>query len=163
MLMVIFGAVILLGSLLAWAYISGAMERANQYLRSTFHAPIPILAKEWMEKNSLPIPAWLGRRAWLAGMTPLRRAFMCIFQSLYKLDLAASPAMTPAEATFALEHSLPQAASEITLLLAEYQSETYGTGLADMERVRSAVQSLQRKTRMARWQKFLSKFSLGRG
>ncbi len=163
MLMVFFGAVILLGSLLAWAYISGAMERAIQNLRTTFHAPIPLLAKEWMEKNSLPIPAWLERRAWLAGLTPLRRAFMCVFHSLYKLDLDASPAMTPAEATIALEHSLPQAASEITLLLGEYQSETYGTGMADMDRVRSAVHSLQRKTRMARWQKFLRKFSLGRG
>jgi hypothetical protein len=157
MLMVFFGAVILFGSLLAWAYISGNLEKGYRYLQSTFNAPAPILARNWLEKNSLPVPGWLERRAWLAGLTPLARAFMTVYRSLRGLKVPASPALTPAEAAAALTAYLPLAGEETAALLGEYQSATYGLASANLEKARLAAHALWRKTRRARRQKLLKK------
>lgn len=152
MLLAFSAVVILLGSLLAWAYISGALDKGYRYLRATFNAPAPILARNWLEKNSLPVPPWLARQAWLAGLTPLARAFMSVYRCL---RLPPQPVLTPAEAAAALAERLPQAAEETSILIAEYQAAVYGTTPGDLEKARLAARSLRRKARRARWQRLL--------
>lgn len=162
MLMAFFGIVVLLGSLLFWAHISGNLEKAYGRLRSTFHAPASILARDWLEKNSLPVPLWLERRAWLAGLTPLGRAFMTVYRSLRRLRVPASPALTPAEAAATLAERLPAAGEETAALLGEYQAATYGAAPASLERAHTAARSLRRKTRRARWQNLSKHLHLNR-
>jgi transglutaminase-like putative cysteine protease len=152
MLLTFFAVVLLFGSLLAWAYISGALEKGYRFLRETFDAPAPILARNWLEKNSLPVPPWLERQAWLAGLTPLARAFMTVYRCL---RLPPRPVLTPAEAAAALAERLPQAASETSILISEYQVAFYGMIPGDLEKVRQAERSLRRKARRARWQGLL--------
>ncbi len=149
MLMAFFVTVTLLGSLLAWAYISGVLERGYNRLRTTFNAPAPILARNWLEKNSLPVPFWLERQAWLAGLTPLERAFMSVYRALHP---PPRPALTPAEAAAMLVERLPEAAEETCLLAAEYQAAIYGASAPDLDKARQAARSLRRKARRARWQ-----------
>lgn len=157
MLMVFFVVVILLGGGLAWAYISGTLDRGLHYLRTTFSAPAPVLARNWLEKNALPVPGWLGRQAWLAGLSPLARAFMSVYRSLSSLKVPISQALTPAEAAAALLICLPQAGEDIAVLLEEYQPAFYGTSSASLERVRAAALSLRRKARRARWDGLLKR------
>lgn len=152
MLLTFFAVIILLGSLLAWAYISGALEKGYRSLRATFNAPAPILARNWLEKNSLPVPLWLERQAWLAGLTPLARAFMTVYRAL---RLPPQPVLTPAEAAAALTTRLPQAAEETSILISEYQAAIYGTTPGNLEKARLAARSLRRKARRARWQAIL--------
>jgi hypothetical protein len=149
-LLVFIAAMTLLGGGLAWAYISGTLDKGHRLLRKTFYAPAPILARNWLEKNALPIPIWLEHLAWRAGLSPVARAFMSIYHALRALKIPASPALTPTEAAAALSISLPQAGEEIATLLAEYQPAFYYTTSASLERARLAAQSLRRKTRRAR-------------
>ncbi|MEW6093829.1 MAG: transglutaminase domain-containing protein [Chloroflexota bacterium] len=151
MLLVFFVVIILLGNWLARAYISGALDGVYRRLRSTFNAPAPVLARDWLEKNSLPVPVWLQRQAWLAGLTPLARAYMSVYHALRALRIPVSPALTPAEAAVALTTHLPQAGEEAALLLAEYQTSVYCTAPARLEESRRAAQALRRKVRRARW------------
>jgi transglutaminase-like putative cysteine protease len=157
MLLVFFVVVILLGSALAWAYISGALDKGYRRLRSTFNAPVPVLARDWLEKNSLPVPVWLQRQAWLAGLTPLARAYMSVYHALRALRVPVSPALTPAEAAVALTTRLPQAGEEAAFLLAEYQSSVYGAGPARLEESRRVAQALRRRVRRARWDQLLKR------
>ena len=142
-------AILLLGKSLARVYTSGALERDYRALRSIFNAPVPILVRNWLKKNSLPIPAWLERQAWMAGLNPLARAFTSVYNALRDLGPPASPALTPAEAAAALRTCLPEAGEDITILLEEYQPAFYGTSPANLKRVRAAATSLRRKARQA--------------
>ncbi len=157
MLLVFFVVVILLGSGLAWAYISGALDKGYRRLQSTFSAPAPVLARDWLEKNSLPVPVWLQRQAWLAGLTPLARAYMSVYHALRALKIPISSALTPAEAAVALTAHLPQAGEEAALLLTEYQTSVFGTAPARPEGSHQAAQSLRRKVRQARWDRLFKR------
>ncbi len=147
MLLVFFAVFILVGSALAWAYISGTMERAAGRLRQVFHAPLPILARDWLALNALPVPAWLERQAWHAGLSQVGRSFMTVYRLLRRLKFPATAALTPAEAAAALSACLPQGVQETAALLQEYQSAVYFTRQPDLERARHAARSLRRMLR----------------
>ncbi len=157
MLLVFFATIILLTGGLAWAYISGALERGYRRLRSTFHAPAPILAREWLEKNSLPVPAWLQRRAWLAGLSPLARLYNDVYRGLHGLKVPTTSAQTPGEAAVLLKAHLPGADEQVHTLLDEYQPDVYGTTPGSLEKAHPAAQSLRRMIRRKRRYEWRSK------
>jgi hypothetical protein len=150
MLLVFFAVFILIGSALVWAYISGTMERAAGRLRQVFHAPLPILARDWLALNALPVPAWLERQAWHAGLSQVGRSFMTVYRLLRRLKFPATAALTPAEAAAALSACLPQGVQETAALLQEYQSAVYFTRQPDLERARHAARFLRRMLRAVR-------------
>lgn len=159
LLVVYFVLSVLFVGLFAWLIMSGLLGRLYWSLRFTFSVPAPVLARDWLARNSLPVPAWLERRAWLAGLSPLARAFMTVYRSLRQLKIPASPTLTPAEAAAALTARLPHGSEETAVLLHEYQSATYGTARTNLESARQAAQSLRRKTARERRQNLLKRYT----
>ncbi len=147
-LLTFFLVTVLISSLLAWAYISGTIEKGYNRLRRAFDLPAPVLARNWLKKNSLPVPLWLERQAWLAGLTPLEQDFMSIYRYLRP---PSAPVLTPAEAARLLTQQIPEAADEIASLLSEYHATIYGNVPGNPARSQTARRALRRKVWQTRW------------
>ena len=102
-----------------------------------------------MKKNALPVPPWIEKRAWLAGLSSLERAFHSIFQTLREFAPNETRAFTPQEAAVELISYLPEGREEILTLVEEYQPAFYGTGKADLSKVLKAAAILRTKARQA--------------
>ncbi len=148
-LLILVLALIQMGNLMARLARSGRLGEDYRKLSSGFQTPIWIHVSKWLKKNALPVPAWMVKRAWMASLTPLERAFSTVYQVLHEFVPDASRSLTPTEAAKELIAYLPEAREEITILVEEYQPAFYGRESADMAKVQVAAASLHTKARQA--------------
>ncbi len=128
---------------------SGRLEEDYLKLRTNLKTPVWINVSTWLKKNSLPVPSWIEKRAWLAGLSSLERAFNSVFQALREFAPNEARTFTAREAAVELIAYLPEARGEIMTLAEEYQPALYGTGKANMTRVLNAAAVLRNKARQA--------------
>ncbi len=139
--------VLLVGSIgLGLLVLFAPTSRLAASLRRRFWTPAPILAVAALERIGLPPPLWLRRSAYLAGLTPLERAFRIVYRGLRWLGAGAPPAETPAEAAHALSVRLPSVAGPIDTLLNEYEKNQYSQHPADLFTARQASEAVRRKS-----------------
>lgn len=143
-------SLVLIG-LLVWGYLSGAFEKGYNWVRHILRIPLPVVARDWLRKRNLPVPAWLEKMAWRASLRPAERAFMSIYESLRRFGETPSPAWTPAEAATRLLQHLPEAREEVLLLLEGYHRLLFSRAMTSPNEMQRAAHTLRQKTRRALW------------
>ncbi len=103
-----------------------------------------------MARNSLEVPAWLEHWAYVAGLTPMERAFRIVYRALDWLGVPADPARTPAEAAALLGARLPETAPAIQTLLSEYEQTAYSRSHGSLNPAQQAGVMIRKTARLAR-------------
>jgi len=94
---------------------------------------VPLLLESGLRRAGVKSPRALRRWAYRASLQPLDKAYMEINNALTRLGNRPSPTETPLERTHSLVHILPPTRLPAELLLAEYQSATYGRKPVDVQ------------------------------
>jgi transglutaminase-like putative cysteine protease len=144
-LVISFGLLVLLMAGIFIAYTTGLLDRLYHRTRKMVQTPLPILLVDSYANLPIPVPGWLKRWAYFAGLKPIERCFGVVFQSLRWLGASSSPAQTPAEAAAVLSERLPEVGGEIRSLLLEYQHALFSQRHTDLLTARQAVTVIRRK------------------
>jgi transglutaminase-like putative cysteine protease len=87
---------------------------------------IPIMLESGMRRVGIQPPAFIRELAFMAGLSPLTRAYHEINRALSRLGNHPNTNYTPAQRAASLGELLPQAAPPADRLLDEYQLTIYG-------------------------------------
>jgi transglutaminase-like putative cysteine protease len=143
-LIALFLFLVFLGAALLWAFNSQRVHVLLRGLQAGLPTQVPLKSTRWLTSHALPVPGWLERSAWRAGLSPMQRSFTSIYQALRLLGIPTAPSETPAEASALLSTRLPEAADPVAVLLAEYQASCYGDSAGDLDAVRRAAAVVRR-------------------
>jgi transglutaminase-like putative cysteine protease len=94
------------------------------------------------ERRGERSPAWVRNAALYVLANPFERAFHPVNVSLRWLGKSPAPHLTPAERAQALSALMPEAASEIKIILSEYHASQYSPRGGDIRRARRASRRL---------------------
>jgi transglutaminase-like putative cysteine protease len=100
--------------------------------------PIAVQLETGLLRVGIQPPMILRRWVHYATLSPLARAYLELNRALKRLGASPKPNETPAERASVLSRLLPAADNSIWILLAEYQSATYGPISGDIQAARLA-------------------------
>jgi transglutaminase-like putative cysteine protease len=121
----------------------GPGEKARRSVYDFAHTPVPVHLAAALGALSLPVPGWLLRWVRWSRLGGVERSFRAVQRGLRWLGAAPDPARTPAQAAAALTGLLPGSASEIRILLDEYQHTLFAMRPGDAHTARRAAEALR--------------------
>jgi hypothetical protein len=121
----------------------GPGEKARRRVYDFAHTPMPVHLAAALGALSLPVPRWLVRWVRWSRLGGVERSFRAVQRGLRWLGAAPDPARTPAQAAAALTGLLPGSASEIRILLNEYQHTLFAMRPGDAHTARRAAETLR--------------------
>lgn len=120
--------------------------------------PIAVQLESGLLRVGIQPPAILRRWVHYATLSLLARAYLELNRALKRLGAAPKPNETPAERASVLRRLLPVADKSIQVLLAEYQSATYGPISGNVQAARLAGVEIRNLSFLEIIKRFFSRF-----
>jgi transglutaminase-like putative cysteine protease len=124
--------------LLAALILGLAIHFTRRVRKARGSPPIAVQLETGLLRIGIQPPRILRRWVHYATLSPLARAYLELNRALRRLGSSPKPNETPAERASVLSRLLPAADNSIQILLAEYQSATYGPISGDIQAARLA-------------------------
>jgi hypothetical protein len=113
---------------------------------------IPIYLEKSFRRFGIRPPSFISELALRASLSPLQKAYLELNQALRRLGHPPAPTATPAERGETLAQALPPAEPSTTILVHEYQAETYNHNVqVDLP----AAQTASAEIRRLSWKAYL--------